>query len=249
MNLEFEYYKVRDSIATFFGTKGGTELSELIKELARLKLMVCGGAINSIFSGASVNDLDFYMKDKSKQMEVDLFLRRYFTGDTYTTSNAITYRRPSEKSRKVWVSQLITRFVGDAAVIFDNFDFTITQGAFDFETDKFEFGDRFFPDLAKKRLVFLGKSMFPICAMYRTKKYQERGYKLPGSTIMHIALSIVRLEIKTYRDLKYQLMGIDTMYLQDMLNQEKYDDALPVDYGEFLEDAFKYIEGTLDESE
>jgi hypothetical protein len=33
------------------------------------------------------------------------------------------------------------------------------------------------------------------------------------------------------------------MFLQDLLNQSKYDDALPVDYGQFLVDAFECIHG------
>jgi hypothetical protein len=38
-------------------------------------------------------------------------------------------------------------------------------------------------------------------------------------------------------------MGIDTMYLQNLLNSAKYDDAMPVDYGVFLVDAFESIDG------
>jgi len=60
---------------------------------------------------------------------------------------------------------------------------------------------------------------------------------------MHIALSIVRLSIQTYGDLKKQLMGIDTMYLQDLLNKEKYKDEIPVDYAAFLVDAFSSDNG------
>jgi hypothetical protein len=37
-------------------------------------------------------------------------------------------------------------------------------------------------------------------------------------------------------------MGIDTMYLAGLLNKEKYLDEIPVDYGEFLKDAFESID-------
>jgi len=183
------------------------------------------------------------MKDPSMEKEATEFLQRYFTETVYHSTNAKTFKRKSKLSRKVWSAQLITRFHGTPQDILDTFDFTITQGIFDFENEEFVCGDRFFPDIAAKKLVYLGKSHFPICAMYRTKKYQERGYSLPGSTIMHIALSIVRLDIRTYKDLKQQLMGIDTMYLQNLLNSSKYDDALPVDYGQFLVDAFDNFDG------
>jgi hypothetical protein len=75
--------------------------------------------------------------------------------------------------------------------------------------------------------------------MYRTKKYQERGYKLPGSTIAHIGLSIMRLEIQNYGDLKEQLRGIDTQFLDKFLSDDRRDEALPVSYGEIIDEIFE----------
>lgn len=218
-------------------------LAMLKVDLKRLGLMLCGGAITSLFTRAKVNDLDFYMTDITRKQEVDDFLRIFFPEHPYKSDNALTYKRQSSRSRKVWSVQLITRFHGTPQDILDTFDFTVTQGIYSFVSNTFTFGDRFFQDLASKRLTYLGMSRFPICAMYRTKKYQERGYSVPGSTIMHIALSIVRLEIKTYKDLKQQLMGIDTMYLQGLLNKSQYADDIPVDYGQFMADAFSRIDG------
>ncbi len=218
-------------------------VSDIIKEMASLGLMLSGGAITSIFTDNHVNDLDFYIKDKSDVPKAVAFFSKWFSEPPYVTENAYTFKRKSSRSRKIWTAQLVTRFTGQPAEILDTFDFTITQGLYDFENSQFVFGDRFFQDNAKKKLVYLGKSHFPICAMYRTKKYQMRGYNLPGSTIMHIALSIVRLDIKNYKELKQQLMGIDTIYLQGLLNSGKYDDALPVDYGTFLVDAFEKLDG------
>jgi len=217
-------------------------LTEVMHGLQSLKMLLCGGATLSLFTRSSINDLDFYMKEPSNKHDCEAFLNKYFQVD-FVSANAITYSRQSSRSRKKWRVQLITRFRGPAEKIFNDFDFTITQSAFDFETSTFEFGDRFFPDVAAKRLVFLGSSFYPICAMYRTKKYQERGYSLPGTTIMHIALSIVRLKIENYGQLKEQLMGIDTMLLQGLLNGPNYREDLPVDYGAFLADVFSEIDG------
>jgi len=213
----------------------------IVDSMANLDMIICGGAINSIFTNAKINDLDFYVTNSDKIPAAKEFLKFWFPDEEFKSSNATTYKR--KVGTRVYTAQLITRFTGMPSDIFDNFDFTITQGAYLFWEERFEFGERFFPDLAKKQLVYGGNSKFPICAMYRTKKYQERGYNVPGSTIMHIALSIVRLEIKTYADLKEQLMGIDTMYLSNLLNEQKYDDALPVDFGEFVKDAFERIDG------
>jgi hypothetical protein len=214
------------------------------QRLGELGIMLAGGAVTSAFSGAPVNDLDFYIKDASKIAEAKEFLSVWFPEIPYQTANAITFQRKAANSRKKWTVQLITRFTGEPSEIFSTFDFTITQGLYDFDINDFVLGSRFIQDLAAKKLVYLGGSRFPICAMYRTKKYQNRGFTLPGATVMHIALSIVQLNIKTYADLKEQLMGVDTMYLSGILNNStKYSDDLPVDYGVFLVDAFDALDG------
>lgn len=214
---------------------------ELFKRLGELTLILCGGAVTSAFTGNSVADLDFYIEDKTKIEAAKIFLGSFFNGEApFVTTNAITFKRRG-KGNKIWCAQLITRFTGKPEEIFKTFDFTITQSAYRFSEDVLYFGDRFFVDIGKRLLVYLGHSSYPICAMHRTLKYQKRGYKLPGSTIMHIALHILQLDIKNYHDLKDQLMGIDTMYLQNLFDQDKIGSVkmdAPLDYGEFLDKAF-----------
>jgi hypothetical protein len=263
MNTDREKAKLLAVLDTFFGTINGyptvktmyrgvdgvdviSTLADLnstnvLDELDRLGVMLCGGAINSIFSGNPVNDLDFYVRESKDIPEVKMLLLKWFPEVAHRSLNATTYKRKAEGSRKKYTVQIIERFTGPPDTIFDWFDFTITHGCYCFASREFRFGFRFFPDLAAKRLVYSGNSKYPICAMYRTKKYQDRGYSLSGATIMHIALSIVQLDIRTYHDLKQQLMGIDTMYLQNLLDSKEPEN--PVDYGEFIEEAFQRLDG------
>lgn len=221
----------------------------LFLELGNLGLMLCGGSVLSVMTGKAINDLDFYIRDSSQVAGAQQFFEKIFGKPVFKSTNAITYKRKDEDGTEYCV-QLIIKFTGPPAKIFSTFDFTITEAAYDFRHGVFEFGDRFHQDVAKKRLVYLGGSRFPICALYRTKKYQDKGYYLPGSTLMHIALSIVQLEIKTYADLKEQLMGIDTMYLQNLLSFRGSTKAdTPVDYGKFLKEAFDYLNGYRDVEE
>lgn len=219
-------------------TKVDDTIPNVVAEMRRLRLLLCGGAINSIFTGAEVNDLDFYMINNSNQKKVEDFFKRHFKDEMFESSNALTFKRRSK--RHVYTAQLITRFTGHAHEIFNWFDFTITHCAYDFDNCKFEFGNRFFQDVSKKRLVYSGASKYPICAMYRTKKYMDRGYNLSGATIMHIALSIVQLKINNYKELKDQLLGIDTSYLTKLL--DRYNPENPVDYGEFIYEAFQLVD-------
>lgn len=270
MNFEREQAILLSTVDAFFGTSGGLLYEELIpiseegvvkkaakaikrffrpeeekyvdvfKRLSELELVICGGAVNSVFTNATVNDLDFYMRNPSKKRECIEFLSSFFKDEIYESINAFTFKRHSTKSRKKWSVQLITKFHGDPHKVFQNFDFTITHGAYCFYNQHFVLGERFLQDLACKRLVYAGASRYPICAMYRIKKYLDRGYNVSGATIMHIALSIVQLNIRNYADLKEQLMGIDTVYLQGVL--DKHNPENPVDYGEFIEDVFKAID-------
>lgn len=221
-----------------------TTRKELTDRMKDLELQICGGAVLSTFTNTAVNDLDFYMLNPDKLNSIHAFFLEWFPEDVFITNNATTYKRKG-KQNKIYTVQLVTRFSGDSRKIFDTFDFTITQCMYNFSTGDFEFGERFLQDVAKRKLVYSGGSSYPICAMFRTLKYQERGYKLSGATIMHISLSIVRLKIETYGQLKDQLMGIDTMYLQGLLGGEDYMDNLPVDYGKFIHDAFERIDGIV----
>jgi hypothetical protein len=258
INHEFrkEQYAVINAVQRFFGIhdaldtpwdQRGLAAKSLLSKLAEHGVVLAGGAIVSIFTDSKISDLDFYCHDESQLQHVRILLNAYFPGSEFISANALTYHR-KVGTRKYQV-QLITRFTGSCQEIFDAFDFTVTQAGFDFPTGAFAFGDRFFADMAARKLVFLGSSHFPICAMYRTKKYMKKGFEVPGSTIMHISLSIVRLKIENYKQLKEQLMGIDTMILQNLLKHREFEDSLPVDYGVFLEHVFSYINHTLTESE
>ena len=268
-----EKHRLKQAIEDFFGSEFQPEIrkstdqegvftivqeaipnrtEEVMSKLGELGIQLCGGAVTALFSGAAIKDLDFYVRDSGQLDRAKIFLEEWFKV-SFSSSNAITYKRKSRKSSKMWTVQLITRFSGTPQDVFRNFDFTVTMGAYDFGRKEFDLHDRFLPDIAKRRLVYSGDSHFPICAMARIAKYREKGYHCPNSTVMHIALSIVQLDIQNYKQLKEQLFGIDTIYLQHLLSSKKYQDymaqGVPVDYGEFIAEVFTAIDGPIDEAE
>jgi hypothetical protein len=263
---EIEKRKVIEEIEKFFDSAGVNKehadgvrevredrTNTLLKQLGINGISLCGGAITSIFSGASVKDLDFYVSDTSLQEGAISLFKEWFGEPTFRSMNALTFKRKSTRSNKVWTVQLITRFTGDSEAIFKNFDFTVTMGSYNFLKEEFELHPRFLTDVARRRLVYSGASFYPICALARTRKYMDKGYHCPNSTLMHIALSIVQLNIRNYKELKAQLFGIDTIYLQNLLSSKKYEDYIandvPVDYGEFIADVFTNMEGPIPEAE
>ena len=237
MNYSREIAIIDSTLMKYFGLLDYTSLRDFKVLLGKHGVMLCGGALLSIFTDARINDLDFYVRDPLQVSKVNDILQDYATEEMFVTKNATTFKR--SEGRRKYTFQLIKSFSGEAEDIFRNFDFTITNVAFDFERNSFVFGERFFQDVAARRLVYAGDSKYPICAMYRTKKYMARGFECSGATIMHIALCIVQLKIESYADLKKQLLGIDTIYLQGLL--ESFEPNAPVDYGEFIDLAFKRI--------
>lgn len=180
------------------------------------KAILAGGTICSVFTDRQVNDLDFYFKDYETCLKArDFFVDVLNYKQVSMTDNAITLIR---RNRNVYQTiQIITRFVSeDPAVILAKFDFTIVQGAYCFSDDKFHLGHRFLLDNTERRLVYSNQSEYPICALIRTKKYVERGYKLTNGAAVAIALAVHRLKIETYRDLKEQLLGIDTQAFEEV---------------------------------
>ena len=196
--------------------------------------MLAGGTINSIFSSRKVNDLDFYFKklDNDQLMFLIKDLEEIYNYKVVcTTPNAVTLTRKGNKD-VIYEIQLITRFVGEPKVILDTFDFTIVQGIFDFEIDDFVLGERFLIDIAKRKLEFTNTSRYPICALYRTEKYKERGYTLSGGNIVAISLAINALKFETYGDLKDQLLGIDTSMVNEIT--EEFDETKKFELNEFM---------------
>lgn len=76
--------------------------------------------------------------------------------------------------------------------IFDVFDFTIVCGAYD--GIKFECHERFFQDIATKRLV-INTLRFPLKTLERICKYSRRGYTACPVGLLRLAQSIRNLDI------------------------------------------------------
>ena len=213
-----------------------TDIYDIKDMFKKYGMMLAGGTINSIFSSRKVNDLDFYFKDlNNEQLEgVANHLKEIYNYKVVCkTKNAVTLVRKGLKDEKYEI-QLISRFTGTPQTILDTFDFTIVQGIFDFEIDDFILGKRFLIDIAKRKLEYTNTSRYPICALYRTEKYKQRGYTLSGGNIVAISLAINALEFNTYADLKDQLLGIDTSMVKELT--DKFDDNKKFELSEFMID-------------
>jgi hypothetical protein len=240
--MDLQKLTVSRTVERFFNS-GRKDASFNWRELlSNTDAILAGGAITSVFTSNKVNDLDFYLRDLSYKDEFVKGLKEAGFELIFTTENALTFKR--KVLNRVYTIQLVTRFTGEPLDIFKTFDFTIVCGAYSFKDNEFTLGDNFLIDLAQRKLVYTGGSSFPICAMYRTKKYVDRGFNLPGGTVIHIALHINKLEINTYKELKEQLQGIDTLFLGNVFKEDSFNKEWTMD--EFM---LEYMDSVLKEME
>lgn len=185
------------------------------KEVARLGLekmdcCIAGGYLTAIFSDAKINDVDVFFKDEESfnKCEGEFVLKGYEC--IVSTASASTYK---VEDRDV---QLIKKIFGTPLEIINQFDFTICMCAYNVGNDTFEMDENFLYDLAQRRICFNPFVAYPIACLWRASKYIKKGYTFPATEVIKVALAINNLQMDTYKDLKEQLDGIDTIFLKEL---------------------------------
>lgn len=127
----------------------------------------------------------------------------------FLTSNAITL------SNKV---QLILRFFGDPDEIHENYDFvhcmnywTSWNGDLILRQDSLE-------AIIGKELVYKG-SLYPICSLFRLRKFIRRGWSINAGQLLKIAMQINKLDLFDVNVLEDQLIGVDVAYMFDLIKR------------------------------
>ena len=188
---------------------------------------VAGGAIRSLFTSSPINDYDLFFE---KESDFNNTLKGLTDFKFLSTDTAMTHN--DSKTKQIF--QLICATYADPENMLDTFDFTICMAAWK-QTGEFIFNDRFLQHCSQKRLCFNTNAKFPICSLWRALKYIKRGYKLPAIDLIKIALCINNVDLKNRKELKRQLMGIDTMFLKKLTDALDKDGELSYDFGEALE--------------
>jgi hypothetical protein len=208
--------------ASFLRDQMGVEVVSL---LTRFGGIVAGGAVTSVFSSSRINDFDLFFPTPERLNDALASITR--DDKSIEADSALSVIMGGHRVQLV---KVLTRTPSE---VISSFDFTICQAGFDLD-DGFIFGADFFQHLAQRRLVFNIKAEYPICSLYRARKFIKRGFSLSGIEAIKLGLRIHSLKIDTYRDLRAQLMGIDTLFLKDLTDSLKGQDEKAYDLNEFL---------------
>lgn len=218
----------------------------ILSELKNCNATIAGGAITSIFTDNKINDYDIYFHRQIDYFKLSgIFKQKTNFKKIIETVNADTYKdKDYENNITIQLIKLDRMFIENITELINEFDFTICMGAYSFVNNEFILDENFIKHNSQRRLVYNINCKFPICALYRLKKYLKREYKVSGAEIIKLALSIHKLQIDNYHDLKEQLLGIDTFLLKeltDKLESDEYADKI-YDYDEFIHFIDSYLE-------
>lgn len=179
------------------------QLLEKVKYRAPAGAYLAGGAVTSTFTGAEINDYDYYFKDKKSLI---VAIRRAFEEGWWCVAN--TKRAITFQSGGYTAQYMHFDFFESPEKIFEKFDFTCCMGSLDMDTKSFIFHDRFLSDLAKRHLVFNHRTEFPLASGIRLKKYLAKGYKIRKRELLKLIVTINAKEASSWEALKEQIGGI-----------------------------------------
>jgi hypothetical protein len=220
--------------------------SKLHDLLVETHALIAGGAIRAVFAREFISDYDVYFK---RQSDLDFFVGRIEDLDfnlMFYSDTAKSYKKDDVKIQVILIPELLLE---DPKDIIKQFDYTVCMGAYDFDTSTFVLDDNFLEHIARKELYYNVNGKYPLSSLFRLKKYFKKDYRISGVEIIKLGLAINNLHMKDYRDLKVQLQGIDTLFLQELTDklmtpeyaEKKYD------FNEFMGMINEYFEDKLDD--
>lgn len=149
-----------------------------------------------------------------------------------------------EKYRPVFLSenaitltnkvQLVTRFYGEPDKIHDNFDFVHACCYYDHNKGKLETPIEALRSMQSMTLKYRG-SLYPVCSLFRLRKFIDRGWKISAGEILKIAMQISQIDLTDPVILKEQLVGVDALYFFMVIEALKNaprdeNDCYPLEY-------------------
>ena len=117
--------------------------------------------------------------------------------------------------------QIVLRFVGSPETIHTNYDFVHTTNWFTEEGGLVLRAEALEATLARE-LRYIG-SKYPVCSMFRLKKFIKRGWTITAGEMVKIAYDISKLDLDNIEVLQEQLTGVDAAYFRqiiDLLREE-----------------------------
>ncbi|MFW6219594.1 MAG: hypothetical protein ACOC33_01995 [bacterium] len=159
---------------------------------------------NNIVSG-----LDEISSSKIEKEITDNGEKKYIP--IFISSNAITLSDDI---------QIVIRFYGNPSEIHDTYDFVHTKAYYDYGKNLLEIPRDVYECVVNKTLIYTG-SKYPVCSLFRLRKFLSKGWKVNAGQILKISLQVSELDLTNIDVLEDQLIGVDTAYFLQLVNDIK----------------------------
>jgi hypothetical protein len=183
------------------------EMNSLSKEDGRVFIYVGGGR-----NIASEKEID--MDDCENPLDEDVADEDHAKPKyrpVFFSSNAITL------SDKI---QIVTRFYGKAEQIHSNFDYVHATNYWTSDEGKVVFNIEAYEACHTRELIYVG-SKYPVCSLFRMRKFISRGFTINAGEILKIAMNINEFDLTDVRVLRDQLVGVDSAYFNNLISAIK----------------------------
>lgn len=150
-----------------------------------------------------VEELDEIKADEILEKEKKEF------NPVFISSNAITLSKGI---------QIVVRFYGEPTDIHNTYDFEHTKAYYDFGKNLLEIPRKVYECVVNKTLIYTG-SKYPVCSIFRLRKFINRGWKVNAGQMLKICLQISELNLMDINVLEDQLIGVDSLYFINLIQQ------------------------------
>lgn len=128
---------------------------------------------------------------------------------SFISSNAITL------TDKI---QIIIRFSGEPEEILENYDFEHCKNYWCSWTGELTTFTKSLECILAKDLFYSG-SKYPLCSIFRTKKFINRGWKINAGQYLKMALQLNEMDLTDPVVLEDQLVGVDSAYFMQVIEK------------------------------
>lgn len=160
------------------------------------------------FESLPYNEMAKFFEEEIDAKEITEEKKKY--RPLMISSNAITL------SNEV---QIVLRFCGDPQTIHEFYDFIHCTNYFT-EEEGVVLNAAAMEAILTKELKYVG-SKFPLCSMFRLKKFIKRGWTVSAGDMLKIGWDINGLNLDQPETLREQLIGMDAAYFHQVLTMLK----------------------------
>lgn len=168
--------------------------------------------------------------------------------DTYEETEQLALDNPDEegqpKYRPVFMStnaitlsqrlQVVLRFYGEPDEIHKNYDYVHCTNWWDAKEDRLTLRPEALEALLARELRYVG-SRYPLCSVFRLRKFLKRGWVVNAGQLLKIAVQISQLDLTNHKVLEDQLTGVDAAYFLDVVQRLRDKDPEKVDTAYLVE--------------